>query len=135
MTITMDINLGEGVKFLKVAVTSIGQDLDSKVDPRFGRASWFIVVDTETNQHQVFSNEQNLNAGQGAGIQSAENISRQGVEAVITGNCGPKAFRTLGAAGIRVYCGADGKVSEVLEQFKSGKIKQVEGANVEGHWV
>jgi predicted Fe-Mo cluster-binding NifX family protein len=123
------------VKFLKVAVTSMGQELESKVDPRFGRASWFIVVDTETNQHQAVSNEQNLNAGQGAGIQSAENISRHGVEAVITGNCGPKAFRTLGAAGIRIYCGADGTVSEALEKFRSGKLVQAEGANVEGHWI
>jgi predicted Fe-Mo cluster-binding NifX family protein len=123
------------VKSLKVAVTSLGQDLECKVDPRFGRASWFIVIDTETNQYQAVSNEQNLNAGQGAGIQSAENISRHSVEAVITGNCGPKAFRTLGAAGIRIYCGADGTVSEALEKFRSGKLEQAEGANVEGHWV
>ncbi len=120
---------------MKVVVTSTGKDLESKVDPRFGRANWLIVFDTETNQHQAINNEQNLNAGQGAGIQSAENISRHGVEAVITGNCGPKAFRTLGAAGIRIYCGADGTVSEALEKFKSGKLKQADGANVEGHWI
>lgn len=120
---------------MKIAVTSTGQDLDSKVDPRFGRAKWFIVVDTETNQVQAISNEQNLNAGQGAGIQTAENISRQGAKAVLTGNCGPKAFRTLTAAGIQVYCGADGTVAESLEKFKSGKLKQAEGANVEGHWA
>lgn len=120
---------------MKVAVTSMGQSLESKVDARFGRANWFIVVNTETNQHQVINNEQNLNAGQGAGIQTAENISRHGVEAVITGNCGPKAFRTLNAAGIRVYCDAEGTVAEALEKFKSGKLKQADGANVEGHWV
>lgn len=120
---------------MKVAVTSVGQDLESKVDPRFGRTNWFIVVDTETNQYQVINNEQILNASQGAGIQTAENISRHGVKALITGNCGPKAFRTLGAAGIRVYCDADGTVSEVLEKFKSGKLIQADGANVEGHWI
>lgn len=120
---------------MKVAVTSTGKDLESKVDPRFGRANWFIVADTETNQHQVINNEQNLNASQGAGIQTAENISRHGVKALITGNCGPKAFRTLGAAGIQVYCGADGTVAEVLEKFKGGKLKQADGANVEGHWI
>lgn len=120
---------------MKVAVTSMGQNLESKVDPRFGRANWFIVVNTETDEYQVVNNEQNLNAGLGAGIQSAENISRYGVEAVITGNCGPKAFRTLDAAGIRVFCGAEGTVAEVLKKFKSGKLKQAAGANVEGHWV
>lgn len=120
---------------MKVAVTATGQELKSKVDPRFGRANWFIVFDTDTNQYQAIDNEQNLNAGQGAGIQSAENVSRHGVKAVITGNCGPKAFRTLGAAGIKVYCGAEGTVEEVLEKFKSGKLKEADGANVEGHWV
>lgn len=120
---------------MKVAVTSMGQDLESKVDARFGRAKWFVVADTETNQVQVINNEQNLNASQGAGIQTAENISKHGAEAVITGNCGPKAFKTLGAAGIRVYCGAEGTVAEALEKFKGGKLKQADGANVEGHWV
>ncbi len=120
---------------MKVAVTSQGQNLDSKVDLRFGRASWFIVVDTETGEYQAVSNEQNLSAGQGAGIQSAQNVSRQGVEAVITGNCGPKAFRTLNAAGIKIFTGAEGSVSGVLEQFKSGKLSEASGANVEGHWA
>lgn len=120
---------------MKIAITSMGQDLKSKTDARFGRAKWFIVFDTETNKHQVISNEQNLNASQGAGIQTAENISRHEVEAVITGNCGPKAFKTLSAAGIRVYCVADGTVAEVLEKLNSGKLKQADGANVEGHWI
>ena len=118
-----------------MAVTSMGQNMESKVDPRFGRANWFIVFDTETDEYRVVSNEQNLNAGQGAGIQSAEIISRSGVEALITGNCGPKAFRALGAAGIQVFCGAEGTVAEVLEKFKSGKLEKAAGANVEGHWV
>ncbi len=120
---------------MRVAVTSLGQDLGSKIDARFGRAKWFIVIDTETNQNQVISNEQNLQASQGAGIQTAENISRNNVEAVITGNCGPKAFRALNAAGIRVYTAVEGTVAEVLEKFNSGELKQADGANVEGHWV
>ncbi|NQS75537.1 MAG: NifB/NifX family molybdenum-iron cluster-binding protein [Peptococcaceae bacterium] len=120
---------------MKIAITSVGQDLESKIDARFGRAKWFIVIDTETNQHQVISNEHNLNISQGAGIQTAENISRHNVEAVITGNCGPKAFTTLNSAGIKVYSAVDGTVAEVLEKFKNGKLKQAGGANVEGHWA
>ncbi|NLI12754.1 hypothetical protein Pmgp_01039 [Pelotomaculum propionicicum] len=120
---------------MKVAVTSMGQNMESKVDPRFGRANWFILFNTETAEYEVVSNEQNLNAGQGAGIQSAEIISRNGVEALITGNCGPKAFKALGAAGIQVYCGAEGTVAEALESFKSGKLEKASGANVEAHWA
>lgn len=120
---------------MKVAITAQGKDLESKVDPRFGRCSWFIVADTETGEYRAVSNEQNLNSAQGAGIQAAENAGRQGVEAVITGHCGPKAFRTLSAAGIKVFSGARGTVAEALESFKSGRLKEAEGADVEGHWI
>jgi len=120
---------------LKVAVTSQGKTLESKVDPRFGRAGWFVVIDTNTGDYKAVSNEQNLNANQGAGIQAAEQVSRQEVSALITGNCGPKAFRTLMAAGIKVYYGTDGTVAEVLEQFNKGKLSEASDANVDSHWV
>ncbi len=109
--------------------------MDSMVDERFGRAKWFIVVDTETGEYQAVSNEQNLNAGQGAGIQAAENVSRYDVEAVITGHCGPKAFRTLKAAGIKIFIGAGGTASETLDKFKRGELAETAGADVEGHWL
>ena len=120
---------------MKVAITAQGKDLESLVDPRFGRCGWLIVADTETGEYRAVSNEQNLNAVQGAGIQAAENAGRQGVEAVITGHCGPKAFRTLNAAGIKVFTGARGTVAEALESFKSGSLKESDDADVEGHWL
>ncbi len=120
---------------MKVAVTSQGKTLESKVDPRFGRAGWFVVIDTNTGDYKAVSNEQNLNANQGAGIQAAEQVSRQEVSALITGNCGPKAFRTLTAAGIKVYYGTDGTVAEALEQFKKGKLIEASDANVDSHWI
>jgi len=120
---------------MKVVITAQGQDLESLVDPRFGRCGWFIVADTETGEYRVVSNEQNLNAARGAGIQAAENAGRQGVEAVITGHCGPKAFRTLKAAGIKIFTGAGGTVAESLESFKSGRLKESDAADVEGHWL
>lgn len=97
---------------MKTAVTSRGQGLNSMVDPRFGRFSWFILIDTETGQHQSLSNAEAPEAIQGAGIQAAEKISRLGVDSVITGHCGPKAFRVLRAAGIKVYSGSGGTVEE-----------------------
>lgn len=108
--------------------------MESKVDPRFGRAGWFLVVDTNTGAFKAVSNEQNINANQGAGIQAAEQVSRQEVSALITGNCGPKAFRTLKAAGIKVYYGVDGTVAEILEQFHKGTLSEASDANVESHW-
>jgi predicted Fe-Mo cluster-binding NifX family protein len=119
---------------MKIAVTSQGEEMNSGVDPRFGRASCFIVVDTETGEHDVVDNAQNLNATQGAGVQAAQTIAKLNVEAVVTGHCGPKAFRVLDAAGIKVYLGVEGTVQDALEMFKAGEFSAADSHNVEGHW-
>lgn len=120
---------------MKVVVTSSGKDLDSDLDPRFGRALYFLVVDTDTLDVSVTENEQNINLPQGAGIQAGKTVAATGAEAVITGNCGPKAFMVLEAAGIHVVTGVKGKVREVVDQFKAGELAYAGGPNVEGHWV
>ena len=120
---------------MKVAVTSQGSDLSSQIDPRFGRATNFIVVDIDTNEFSVHDNSQNLNAAQGAGIQAGRTVVDLKAEAVITGNVGPKAFRTLQAANVKVYPGASGTVREALEKFKAGQLPVADAANVQGHWT
>lgn len=120
---------------MKIAITSQGQDLTSDVDPRFGRAKFFIVVDTETGEFSAVDNVQNLNAAQGAGIQAGAKVASLGVEAVITGHVGPKAFATLNAGGVKIYTGATGSINDAVEQFKSGMLQQAISADVEGHWV
>ena len=120
---------------MKVAVTSQGPELTSQVDPRFGRAAYFIVADTEAEGFTAVANEQNVNAMQGAGVQSAQVVVDQGVAAVLTGHCGPKAFRALSAAGVHVYVGANGSVSDALEQLKAGALEEAPEADVEGHWT
>ena len=120
---------------MKVAITAQGEEMQSLVDPRFGRAKWFIVIDSDTGAFEPVDNEKNLAAAQGAGIQAGSNVAKLGVEAVITGNVGPKAYSTLKAAGIKVYIGAKGTVKEALDEFKAGALESVQEANVEGHWV
>ena len=120
---------------MKVAVTSQGRELSSPVDPRFGRARFFVVVDTETGEFSVADNAQNLNAAQGAGIQAGKNVVELGVTAVITGHVGPKAFATLQAGGIAIYTGASGTVADAVKQFTAGELIRSSGADVEGHWV
>jgi len=120
---------------MKIALTSMGEGLDAQVDPRFGRAKVFLVIDTETEAIEVVDNTQNLEASQGAGIQAAQIVAETGAEVVITGHCGPNAFRTLTAAGIKLVVGAEGKIGEVVAKFKSGELKPAEGADVEGHWI
>jgi predicted Fe-Mo cluster-binding NifX family protein len=114
---------------MKIAVTSIKETLDSQVDARFGRAACFIVVDTETMNFSAIENESVAAAG-GAGISSAKVVIDAGAEAVLTGNCGPNAERTLNAAGVKLYTGVTGTVAEAVELFKDGKLTEAAGPNV-----
>ncbi|MFH1373361.1 MAG: NifB/NifX family molybdenum-iron cluster-binding protein [bacterium] len=120
---------------MRIAVSSQGSDLTSKVDPRFGRAQCFLVFDTDDESLEVVNNDQNVNAAQGAGIQAAENVVKKNVDIVVAGNFGPKAFRALGAAGVKVALWADGTVSEAIELARNDKLEICDQANVEGHWM
>lgn len=119
---------------MKVAITSQGKELSSEIDPRFGRAKWLLVVDTETGLSEAYDNTVNLNLAQGAGIQTGQNVVNLGVEAVITGNIGPNAFKTLSAANVKVFLSKAKSIQETLESFKAGELEEVKQANVEGHW-
>ena len=119
---------------MKIAISSQGKDLDSLTDPRFGRAKYFIVIETDTGHFTAYDNTQNVNAVQGAGIQAAQNVKDLDVVAVITGNIGPKALTSLNMAHITVYTGAMGTVRDTLEQYSLGKLKKTEKATVDGHW-
>lgn len=120
---------------MKVLVTTTGKTLEAQVDPRFGRAELFAIVDTESQQLEVVQNDEARAASQGAGIQAAELAARLGVKAVITGHCGPKAFAALRAAGVDVVSGASGTVAQAVEAFKAGLLKPSTGADVQGHWT
>ncbi len=118
---------------MKIAITATAKTMDSPVDQRFGRAAYFVVVDTETMDFAVIDNE-NVAAAGGAGISSAKAVVDAGAEAVLTGNCGPNAQRTLSAAGVRLYTGVTGKIAEAVELFKGGKLTEAEGPNVQSHF-
>jgi predicted Fe-Mo cluster-binding NifX family protein len=119
---------------MKIAITAGGATLDSPVDQRFGRASRFILFDTKTRAHTTIDNTQALDSAQGAGIQAAETVARAGAECLITGHCGPKAFRVLSASGIQICTGAEGSAAGAIAAFESGKLAQAGSADVEGHW-
>lgn len=120
---------------MKVAVTSTGKELTSDMDPRFGRAAYFIIIDSETMEYEVVENSQNLNLSQGAGIQAGKTIVDNNVDVLITGNCGPKAFRVLQQANIKTITGVQGRVTDAVSQYKNGKLETAQDPNVEGHWV
>jgi predicted Fe-Mo cluster-binding NifX family protein len=82
---------------------------------------------------KLYSNEGAMSSG-GAGIEAAQLVAKTEVKTVVTGNMGPNAFKTLSAAGIIVYTGADGTVKEAIEKYKKGELKKIGSANVGSHF-
>jgi predicted Fe-Mo cluster-binding NifX family protein len=120
---------------MKIVFTTPGDGLDSPLDERFGRTPKFLVYDLDAGTFEVIDNQKNLDAAQGAGIQSAETVARSGAKALVTGHCGPKAFRVLLAAGIKVYNTDAPTAAEALERYRSGNLAEAKAPDVEGHWA
>jgi len=119
---------------MKVAISTSGKELSSELDPRFGRAAGFLVIDTDTNEFTYHDNTQNLQAAQGAGIQAAQNVAATGVKAVVTGHMGPKAFTAVDRGNIDVYLSEAATVQQALEAFKAGSLEKAQGPDKQGHW-
>lgn len=102
----------------KICITSQGKDLEAEVDPSFGRAHYFLIVDPETMEFEAVENP-NIEASQGAGIQTAQLISSKNVGTVLTGSCGPNALRVLQSSGIRVITGTSGNIRDILQKYNS----------------
>lgn len=118
---------------MKIAITTQGPSLDDQVEARFGRAPYYLFVDTDTMEYEAMPNP-NVAAGGGVGIQSAQLMSDHGVRYVLTGNCGPNAFRVFSAAGIQVITGVSGTARLAVEQFKAGAFNVSNQPNVASHF-
>jgi len=118
---------------MKIAVSANSPDLNADVDPRFGRCQYFIIVDPDTLDFEVITNSGGMGSG-GAGIATAQLIAGKGLEAVLTGNCGPNAYQVLSTAGIKVVTGVSGKVKDAIQSYKSGRLQASSQPNVAGHF-
>ena len=114
---------------MKVAISATGKNLESSIDERFGRCRYFIIVETDDMSFEAIENT-NADLSTSAGIQSASLVASKDVEAVITGNCGPKAMQVLAATTIKVILGQHGMVKDVVEKFKSGDLNPSTRENV-----
>ena len=118
----------------KIAVSCEEPSLDSRIDPRFGRAAGFLIVDPDTMTFEFINNGASQVMAQGAGIQAAENIARSGAKVLLTGYVGPKAFKGLSAAGIKI--GQDMEnvtVRQAIDLYKTGKVNMAAAPNRMGH--
>ena len=120
---------------MKIAVTATGATLEAPLDPRFGRCPYFVIVETDNLSFKAVPNP-NATADSGAGIQAAQNVAKLGAKAVLTGNVGPNAFKTLSAASIRMFLiKEDITVKQALAEWKEGKLPEINESTIEGHWV
>jgi len=117
---------------MKIAVTASKPELESPVDPRFGRSPYFIFLDPDTMEFEAVENP-NLSSPSGAGIQTAQLLANKGVRALLTGSCGPNAFRTLEAGGVEVFVGVTGTVKEAALKYKKGEFQSTISPNVSAH--
>jgi len=114
---------------MKLCISSQAEGLKAQVDPRFGRCQYFVFVETDNMSSESFQNP-SVQAGGGAGIQSAKFIADKGAKVVLTGNCGPNAFQTLQVAGVKVITGASGTIEDAAKAYLAGKFKESAGPNV-----
>ena len=112
---------------MKVAICSVGDNLDSQVSSVFGRCAYFLFVDTATMNFQAYANSA-VSASGGAGIQAAQFVIGKGAEAVLTGNVGPNAMGVLQAANVQVYPVWAGTVRQAVDAFNQGQLQPVSAA-------
>jgi len=118
---------------MKIVISSTGNNIDSNVDPRFGRCINFLIVDTDTMQVEALENS-SVHSSHGAGIGAAQKVASLNVETVITGHVGPNAYSALSRTGIKIYTGAVGTVKEAIAQYKEGKLREAINPTVGGHY-
>jgi predicted Fe-Mo cluster-binding NifX family protein len=117
-----------------IAVTATGKDKADQLDQRFGRTKYLQFFNTEDESYEIVDNNINLNAQQGAGVQTAQLVVDKGAEVVITGNLGPKAHQVLNVAKIKAYQAGGETVEQVIKKWQAGQLQELKQANVPGHW-
>lgn len=128
-----NLNNSGGIK-MKIAISSTGNNLESEVDARFGRCSYFLIVEIENKKIKDFKAIENTAKAQmgGAGITAGEIVAKQKVDAIITVNLGPRAFSVFEQFKIKIYQG-EGKIKKVVQDFLDGNLKGLTNANGPQH--
>ena len=109
---------------MKIAIPSEGKDLGSAVCQSFGRTTYFILADTDTQNFTVLNNEAAAAQG-GAGIKAAQSIADSGAKAVVTFHCGENAADVLKAANIKILKAVPATVKEIIDKFKNDELSEL----------
>lgn len=111
---------------IAISVTHEGEGMDALMDGRFGRAEAFLMVDRESGEVVETIDNASVSASHGAGTAAANTMRSGGVEAVISGRFGPKAFDALRALGIEIWVAPPGITArEALRMFDEGNLEKM----------
>jgi predicted Fe-Mo cluster-binding NifX family protein len=108
---------------MKLVISSEGPNPTDRVDPRFGRARYLILFDSNSAAFVAHDNTALADAVQGAGVQAAQYVVALGADVLLTGHCGPKAFDVLATAGVKIHSGFEGTVMGAVRALQSGELE------------
>lgn len=108
---------------MKIVISSEGPKPTDRIDPRFGRARYLLLFDSESDTFVAEDNSERAQAAQGVGVQTAQKVVAFGAEALLTGHCGPKAYEVLQTAGVKIYSGLEGIVLDAVNSWKAGNLE------------
>ncbi len=118
----------------RIAVTTTAPGLDAPMDPRFGRAAGFALVDPDTMEATYVDNGTSQTLSHGAGIHAAQQMVKHGAGVLLTGYLGPKAFQALQAANIQIGQDVEGvTVRQAVEKYLAGGVAMSAAPNSSGH--
>ena len=120
---------------MKVIVSAQDATPEALVDPRFARAPWLIEMDTDTGEWIAHDNQANNEIAGGAGVQTAGTVVELGVDAVVTGNIGPRAFQTLSGSGIQIFLVGVCSARQAVERLVNGQLSTAKAESIAGHWL
>jgi predicted Fe-Mo cluster-binding NifX family protein len=101
---------------MKVAITSTGNSLESKLDSRFGRCSFFVIYDTESKSVEFIPNPNKENV-EGAGPASVNLIASRDAKKVVSGEFGAKVKSIFDSLQIQliVLDNEEKTINEIIE--------------------
>ncbi len=110
---------------MKIILTTVSPNLDSEIDPRFGRGAYFLIVDCDSLAWEAHPNP-GIDAAGGAGSLAAQFVANQKPVAAISGDFGPNAYNALRSADVEMYLfGPSRTAHETVERFKAGLLERV----------
>ena len=111
---------------MKVGISATGSDLSARVDDRFGRCPWFLVVDTDSLEFDALENR-HAEEEMGAGVAAAKDLIDERIDAAISGQVGPKAYEVLKALNVDIFLVSGSiTVRDALERLKRGELRKME---------